>query len=194
MFGTAGGPLNTTKMWRAAATVRRTVRQPLWARNYSQKVERIPAQRRLTTILVSFAAGASIYLFLPDPNKPAPAIDKLPLAPYRFTPTTVLSNQDVGPNTKLLRLAVPPHAIPQSTEPIWSVFIKDDDIQVERPYTPLYGIDEKGHMLFWIKKYPRGEVGRWLHAKRPGSHVEIRGPTPTWPWKNEDWDEIVMVS
>jgi cytochrome-b5 reductase len=78
--------------------------------------------------------------------------------------------------------------------PIWSVFIKDDDIQVERPYTPLEGIDEHGRMLFWIKKYPKGEVGRWLHSKKVGDQVEFRGPLSTWPWNEDAWDEIVMVN
>ena len=80
--------------------------------------------------------------------------------------------------------------------PVWSIFIKDDDIQVERPYTPLEGIDEDGKMSFWIKKYEKGEVARWLHTKRPGDHVEIRGPVQTWlwQWQEELWDEIIMVS
>ncbi|TRM68315.1 hypothetical protein BD626DRAFT_545452 [Schizophyllum amplum] len=79
-------------------------------------------------------------------------------------------------------------------QPIWSVFIKDDDIQVERPYTPLYGIDNEGRMSFWVKKYPKGEVGRWLHGKTEGDRIEIRGPITTWPWQDGMWDEVVMIS
>jgi len=78
----------------------------------------------------------------------------------------VISNEDSGPNSKILKLKVSPHLIPKDGEdpigfePIWSVYIKDDDIQVERPYTPLESIDEEGNIVFWIKKYPKGEVGR----------------------------------
>lgn len=78
-------------------------------------------------------------------------------------------------------------------DPVWSVFIKDDDIQVERAYTPLNGVDRDGNMLFWIKKYPKGEVGRWLHSKAEGDTIEVRGPLRTWPWKEDTWDEVVMV-
>jgi cytochrome-b5 reductase len=77
--------------------------------------------------------------------------------------------------------------------PIWSIYIKDDDIQVERPYTPLEGVSEDGRMLFWIKKYEKGEVGRWLHSKNVGDTIEIRGPLKTWLWQEGAWDEVVMV-
>jgi hypothetical protein len=120
------------------------------------------------------------------------------LSPRYFTPSTVVSNEESGSNTKLLRLSVSPEVIaasdPSGFQSIWSVFIKDDDIQVERPYTPLYGLDEHGHMLFWIKKYPKGEVGRWLHTKTPGEKIEFRAPLSTWNWKNDTWDEVVFVS
>jgi hypothetical protein len=49
-------------------------------------------------------------------------------------------------------------------------------------------------MQFWIKKYPHGEVGRWIHSKKVGDDIEIRGPLTTWPWKDDAWDEVVMVS
>ncbi|KAL1706681.1 hypothetical protein EV121DRAFT_278617 [Schizophyllum commune] len=100
-----------------------------------------------------------------------------------------------------MTLTLPPEQLSalQSTsdngyQPIWSVFIKDDDIQVERPYTPLYGLERDGKMSFWIKKYPKGEVGRWLHGKSEGDRIEIRGPLTTWPWKDDAWDEVIMIS
>jgi cytochrome-b5 reductase len=144
-------------------------------------------------------AGASFYLFLPDPSRSAPTSTKLSLSPSHFTPATIVSSESHGPDTKLLQLVVPPNLLPcydasnSSFHPIWSVFIKDDDIQVERPYTPLEGIDEQGRLLFWIKKYPMGEVGRWLHSKAVGDQVELRGPLKTWSWKDDEWDEIIMV-
>jgi cytochrome-b5 reductase len=132
-------------------------------------------------------------------SRSAPTSTKLPLSPSHFTPAAIVSSESCGPDTKLLQLVVPPNLLPPdvasnlSFTPIWYVFIKDDDIQVERPYTPLQGIDEQGRMLFWIKKYPKGEVGRWLHSKAVGDQVELRGPLKTWSWKDDEWDEIVMV-
>lgn len=96
-----------------------------------------------------------------------------------------------------MTLTVPRQSIPSLNEtafqPIWSIYIKDDDIQVERPFTPLEGMDSEGRMKFWIKRYERGEVGRWLHSKKVGDKIEIRGPLKTWPWQEGEWDEVVMV-
>lgn len=123
------------------------------------------------------------------------------MSPNHFTPSTVISSENSGPDTKLITLRVVPHLIPARGDhsptlfaPIWSVYIKDDDIQVERPYTPIQGIDDDGRLIFWVKKYPHGEVGRWLHSKHVGDQVELRGPLTTWAWKEDEWDEVVMVS
>ncbi|KAF8299889.1 hypothetical protein DL93DRAFT_2032122, partial [Clavulina sp. PMI_390] len=108
-----------------------------------------------------------------------------------------------------ITLRLPPHLLPTdevsraSLAAVHSIYVKDDDIQVERPYTPLYGIEtdtneHPGRMVFWIKKYPRGEVGRWLHSKKPEEKIEIRGPVVTWDYAKDmqlhNWDEIVMIS
>lgn len=154
-------------------------------------------RRAVTTVFGLTAAGVATYLFYPDPTRSAPTLKNAPLSPRYFTPAIVVSNKETGPDTKVLTLSVPPEVLaasdPNGFHTIWSVFIKDDDIQVERPYTPLFGIDDKGHMEFWIKKYPRGEVGRWLHTKAPGDVIEFRGPLATWDWKNDTWDEVVLV-
>lgn len=136
------------------------------------------------------------YLVRPDEYRGAPTLDERPLAATHFTKTTLTSTESCGPELKLMELTVPPHLVPSKNTlgAIWSVFIKDDDIQVERAYTPLYGIDENGCMLFWIKKYKNGEVGRWLHSKSVGDGVELRGPLQTWAWKGDAWDEVVMAS
>ncbi|TFY81807.1 hypothetical protein EWM64_g2198 [Hericium alpestre] len=48
-------------------------------------------------------------------------------------------------------------------------------------------------MRFWVKRYPKGEVGRWLHSKRVGETIAIRGPLKTFPVYEGTWDEIVML-
>ena len=152
-------------------------------------------RRPLISAFVVLGAGAALYLFLPDPSRGAPTLNHASLSYRHFTPTRVIANEESGPRTKLLKIAMTPDLLPPRDlfHPIWSVYIKDDDIQVERPYTPLHGIDENGHMLFWIKKYPKGEVSRWLHSKNPGDKIEFRGPIKTWTWKKDSWDEVVMV-
>ncbi|KDR83402.1 hypothetical protein GALMADRAFT_56102 [Galerina marginata CBS 339.88] len=152
--------------------------------------------KRVLTIVVSFCAGFSIYFFLEDP---IPHHAKASLSSRQFISSKIISSEESGPSTKLITIAIPPHLLPSENppndfDPIWSVYIKDDDIQVERPYTPLNGLDNSGHMSFWIKKYPKGEVGRWIHTKSPGDGIEIRGPLKTWPWKEDALEEIVMIS
>ncbi|KAH8118356.1 ferredoxin reductase-like C-terminal NADP-linked domain-containing protein [Phellopilus nigrolimitatus] len=119
-----------------------------------------------------------------------------PLSHDYFIPATLISTEKTNENTKLLRLSLSHEVASKTIKPqsIWSVYVKDSDIQVERPYTPLEGISASGEMVFWIKKYPHGEVGRWLHSKLPGEKIELRGPEQTWIWENGTWDNIVMIA
>ncbi|KAJ6516180.1 ferredoxin reductase-like C-terminal NADP-linked domain-containing protein [Mycena sanguinolenta] len=154
---------------------------------------------RVVSLVGVAGTGAAVaYLFWPEKTRHAPTVDDASLSPSHFTRATLTESRQSGPNTKLLVLTVPGFAKSKQNAsqmaPIWSVYIKDDDIQVERPYTPLEGIDEHGQMHFWIKKYPKGEVARWLHSKKVGDQVEFRGPLSTWAWEEDAWDEIVMIS
>lgn len=188
--------------WLPCHLYRQTTR-PLFHRHLSTQQPPLPSPKtRSWTLPIAggtFIGLASLYLFLPDPSRSAPTSSDRPLSAKHFTPAIVKSNDPSGPNTKILKLSVPPHLVPKDGDdpigfgPIWSVYIKDDDIQVERPYTPLESIDGDGNMTFWIKRYPKGEVGRWLHSKQVGETIELRGPLKTWPWKEGEWDEIILV-
>ncbi|KAF9475945.1 ferredoxin reductase-like protein [Pholiota conissans] len=156
-----------------------------------------PIRGRIVRIATAFAAGFSIYFFLEDPNVIRPLLPPPKVSPSQYVPTRLASTETSGPDTKLLKIVAPPHLRHLKSADdasIWSVYIKDDDIQVERAYTPLNGVDDNGDMLFWIKKYPKGEVGRWLHSKSAGERIEVRGPLTTWSWKEDLWDEVVMIS
>ncbi|KAI0053032.1 ferredoxin reductase-like C-terminal NADP-linked domain-containing protein [Auriscalpium vulgare] len=155
---------------------------------------------RLLSILAFTSAGGltATYFLWPSEYRGAPTFRTKSISPSHFTPLTVISNEPCGSTLKLLTLKIPPEALPTPSDspigPIWSVFIKDDDIQVERPYTPLEGIDDEGNIKLWVKKYPRGEVGRWLHSKGVGDTVEIRGPLSTFPYTQGKWDEVILIS
>ncbi|KAI0304193.1 hypothetical protein BC826DRAFT_903125 [Russula brevipes] len=162
-----------------------------------------PAQspRRLRHSAIVFLASTGVlvssYFFWPSQYRGCPTFSHEPLSPKHFIPVTVSENSHAGPDLAVLTLSIPSDAHSSSSsafDPIWSIFIKDDDIQVERPYTPLFGIDEKGTIKLWVKKYSRGEVGRWLHSKRAGDTIEIRGPLQTFPFREGKWDEVVMIS
>jgi cytochrome-b5 reductase len=155
-------------------------------------------QKVTTTFLIGGASAAvAAYFLLPDISRGAPTSATKPLSPSHFTPAELVSSTYASNGTKLITVAIPPELLPKEKDPftpIWSVFIKDDDIQVERPYTPLDGVDEDGNMKFWIKRYDHGEVSRWLHSKKVGETIEIRGPLKTWTWRDDAWDDIILVS
>jgi len=127
------------------------------------------------------------------------ATDKpLPLEPSRFTPTKLVSSEACqDPNYKTIELQLPNSAHPISPpKPIWSTCIKDHDIQIERPFTPLNLFDGSGQLKYWVKRYEHGEMGRWLSSQPVGQSVEIRGPIQTLDWSREDgqWDHVLMIS
>lgn len=77
---------------------------------------------------------------------------------------------------------------------MWSVEVKQPQIMVVRNYTPLPFVITKskadmstglrlitpeidtGKFCIYVKKYPHGEVARWLCKKQIGEVIEIRGP------------------
>ncbi|KAI6004080.1 hypothetical protein EDD15DRAFT_2156765 [Pisolithus albus] len=180
---------------------RARAKQFVW-RRLSSTTRKLEQKRALLLKPLVLIAGVSTaitaYLALCDQPYSSPSRSGKPsLNPSHFTPATLIESTQTSSDTKLLTLSLSPDSIPQDRQEsasIWSVFVKDDDIQVERPYTPLEGIDESGKMSFWIKKYEHGEVARWLHSKQVGSAIELRGPVKTWTWKDGAWDDIIMVS
>lgn len=165
---------------------------------------RTARSRYLLAGLVVWTGIGTYYLFPPSKNPYYSVVTDISsggkepttLLPTTWSPVSLTASEETSNDTRLLTLTIPRHLIPNaSTRPIWSIYIKDDDIQVERPYTPLEGIDEDGNIKLWVKKYPKGEVGRWLHLKKPGEPIEIRGPVQTWfPERHlDEWDEIIMV-
>ncbi|KDQ20759.1 hypothetical protein BOTBODRAFT_26777 [Botryobasidium botryosum FD-172 SS1] len=159
-------------------------------------VSRSKARLAVFTIVGAWTAFGVYFIVKPSPSRAAPISSTLPLGPSHFTPVEITSSEPTSPNMKAITLKVPPNLIPPPTvlPPVFSIYIKDDDIQVERPYTPLEGIDADGNVKLWVKRYHGAEVSRWLHGKKVGERIEIRGPVRTWDWKDGVWDEIIMIS
>jgi len=97
----------------------------------------------------------------------------------------------------VVRMAIPQQFLPKDDShlghAIHHIYIRDDDMQVERPYTPLYGIGADGQMVLWVKKYPGGEVSNWISRRKRNENVGVRGPVLQWDWLSGSWDEIIMV-
>lgn len=149
----------------------------------------------LTGSLLAASVGLGLYAFnvFSGDNKGAASG---PLSDLKFTPLKIVSSVPASENAKLITLNVPEHLMPDDSAlaPVFSFYIKDSDIQVQRPYTPLDGIDDNGNVTFWIKRYEDGEVSRWLHGKHVGDELEVRGPVRTVDFKDGDYDEVIMVS
>lgn len=80
---------------------------------------------------------------------------------------------------------------------IFSYYVKEPSLQVERAYTPLhyFAREDLRTLSFVIKRYVDGEMSRYLHRLRPGATISLRGPVPTWELGSARVpSEIVMVS
>lgn len=81
---------------------------------------------------------------------------------------------------------------------IYSFYVKEPSLQIERPYTPIEMMARRDpHMLDLVtKRYGDGEMSRYLHTLRPGKMIGMRGPEYTWKLAPSAPipKEIVMVS
>ncbi|ANB12821.1 Cyc2p [Sugiyamaella lignohabitans] len=131
--------------------------------------------------------------------------DQNVLSPDHFVTYKLTYKEDISPDVALLELS-PKYDTHRELikkkgglwngKKIWSVEVKQPEIQVVRKYTPLpmyymqykegdetKGLlrllgkdDDEGRFVMLVKKYSDGEVSRYLHKLPLGSDVEIRGP------------------
>ncbi|GAK61965.1 ferredoxin reductase-like protein [Moesziomyces antarcticus] len=126
-------------------------------------------------------------------------------------------------NHKLLKIALPASVLANSRGGeddlaqrlrIRSVYIKEPSLVIERAYTPVYDSlpgtaslamqgatrAEKDSLDLLVKRYPDGELGRFLHRAVPDASIpqlEVRGPVDTWSFERDSApqlpDRIVML-
>jgi cytochrome-b5 reductase len=75
------------------------------------------------------------------------------------------------------------------------LYIKDDTIQVMRPYTPVNSDPYKdGYIDLVVKRYAGGSVSRTLSGFEPNDKVHVRGPMmEEYEYKENSVDEVGMV-
>jgi ferredoxin-NADP reductase len=109
--------------------------------------------------------------------------------PPRFTPFTIVKREVVSPTSIILTLRPRLAPLSESTADlykewwergIWSVEVKQPELQIARSYTPLPPTqpDENRDLRFLIRKEHKGEVSGYLHSLAVGSKIELRGPHP----------------
>ncbi|KAN0102915.1 ferredoxin reductase-like protein [Hyaloscypha variabilis] len=129
-------------------------------------------------VLLAVAVGALTL-------NPLAATDGKPFDPPRFTPFTVVKREVVSPTSVIVTVS----RYANSTEDlykdmwdkgIWSVEVKQPELQIARSYTPLPPIKpvEYSELRFLVRKEHRGEVSGYLHRLGCSSQIELRGPHP----------------
>ncbi|KAF9127883.1 NADH-cytochrome b5 reductase [Mortierella sp. 14UC] len=117
------------------------------------------------------------------------------LTTEKWTPISLKKITPISSNTSLFEFQLPaPCTIPISS----AIYVKDDEIQAMRAYTPVHSTEaEQETVQLLIKRYSEGQVSRFMHSARVGQMIEMRGPVVIWPGGREDvkqWDEIGMVA
>jgi NAD(P)H-flavin reductase len=136
-------------------------------------------------ILGASAAGGAAYRIL----RPADSADAS-LNPHNFTPYTLVEKQTVSPSSAIFTLRnLDGKPEPDSVREVWkrsvwSVQIKQPQLQIARAYTPLpptqdshrKGHDEPADIRLLIRQEQGGEVSTYLHRLPEESVIELRGP------------------
>ncbi|KDN36047.1 ferredoxin reductase-like protein [Tilletiaria anomala UBC 951] len=176
------------------------------------------AEARLRSVLqiLGFTAAALGIgtLFWVKEQQNQPSRNPGGLYPDRFTPLLVTLNQlctsslqsEVGDSHhRHLELALGPESTPLLPEQtrddgleIFSIYIKQPDIQIERAYTPLYAprdATSSGKIDLLVKKYENGEMGKYIHSRLIGQPLEARGWLKTWDagWHPYEIDHIYFL-
>ncbi|WFD41835.1 cytochrome-b5 reductase [Malassezia psittaci] len=163
------------------------------------------SNRKRAAVLITIAAGTSYLVIRP--------FESSSQQPRRFSEVNILSSTLVplkaeasfNPHEtlvhRILRTSMPPESDDideqdaHQTLSIYSYYVKEPSLQIERPYTPLDSpkIVDTTHLSFLVKRYKDGEMSRYLHRLGAGASLPIRGPVPTWSLKVDCVpEEIVM--
>lgn len=156
-----------------------------------------------TAIVVVLLSGSFLAyrLFYYHPNT-----DNEPLNPSTFVSRKLSLKQAISPTLSIFNLSSAPSDSADGlwTQGVWSVEVKQPQLQITRAYTPLPPVKmleesegawmnrTKGLRLL-IRQEPMGEVSGYIHSLAEGSKVEIRGPRPEFVLPS-DVREVVFLA
>ncbi|ORX44027.1 ferredoxin reductase-like protein [Hesseltinella vesiculosa] len=112
-----------------------------------------------------------------------------------YIPMELLAKKQLSPDTVQLRIRT--KKIAGQSYPVPScLFIKDDAIQVMRPYTPLNPNPyQDGYIDLLVKRYPNGSVSRTLSGHPLQEPIFIRGPmVEEYQYQPDTLDEVGMIA
>ncbi|KAI9491366.1 hypothetical protein BDB00DRAFT_767111 [Zychaea mexicana] len=116
------------------------------------------------------------------------------LSPDRYVALELIDKQQLTSDAYRLRLAT--EAQPDHEFPILScLYIKDDNIQVMRAYTPINDPYKDGHVDLVVKRYAHGSISKMLARTQLHESVFVRGPMEEYPYQpNSLKSEIGMIA
>jgi hypothetical protein len=155
----------------------------------------------LIIVGASVAGGAAYRYF-----QPADASDAS-LNPHTFTPYTLVEKQTVSATSAIFTLRnrdgrPEPDSVREVWKrSVWSVQIKQPQLQIARAYTPLpptadshsKGHDEPADIRLLIRQERGGEVSTYLHRLPEDSIIELRGPNTEYELP-ADIKEVVFLA
>ncbi|KAI8137122.1 hypothetical protein BJV82DRAFT_525823 [Fennellomyces sp. T-0311] len=115
------------------------------------------------------------------------------LNPDRYVQLELIEKEQLTHDAYRLRLAT--DAQPQLSFPTLScLYIKDDNIQVMRPFTPINDPFKDGHVDLIVKRYHYGSISKMLARTELHEKVFVRGPMEEYPYQPNSKDEIGMIA
>lgn len=134
-------------------------------------------------IIGTSAAGGAAYRFFGVSKSSDESLN-----PHTFTPYTLVDKQPVSSTSAIFTLRIA-NGVPDSQSvrevekrSVWSVQIKQPQLQIARAYTPLPHTEGKKDenapqdMRLLIRQETRGEVSTYLHHLPEQATIELRGP------------------
>ncbi|POS80633.1 hypothetical protein DHEL01_v200958 [Diaporthe helianthi] len=161
------------------------------------------SRRPLATLTLIVIGAALVSAATDIGNLFSSASPKGVLNRETFVPFSVISKQQTSPTTFILTVSAPaPHQSANAAligqawaHGLWSVEIKQPQLQIARNYTPLpptaaaagagggdlaAAPDDAHHMhhqlRFLVRRYQGGEMSTYLSRLQPGDDVYLRGP------------------
>ena len=173
----------------------------------SLSINTLTARRQWASYILVFSAafgGAVAYRRYRNPT-----LTDI-LNPQTFTPFKLVSKESVSPTCSIFTFRAPHVSHHGSFDQnlwngVWSVQIKQPQLQIARAYTPLppshvssVGTSEDAHedaqdLRVLIRKEPKGEVSGYLHKLPEGAAVEFRGPNIEYVLP-KDVEEVVFLA
>ncbi|ETS80677.1 hypothetical protein PFICI_08206 [Pestalotiopsis fici W106-1] len=135
----------------------------------------------ILSVAAALVAGAAYYGFSSETEDDS-------LNSTKFTPFNIIAKEHVSPTAFIITIRCPdvlasknnPKIMAAWQHGLWSVEMKQPQLQIARHYTPLPPLSDAqenaGELRFLIRKMGSGEMSNYLFRLQVGDQVWLRGP------------------